>query len=405
MLKQIYNSKTNNISIDFFLIIVFLTSMYFDISDSGKYNHRIFMILIMLCIYILRHSKIYFEKIMYIYVLFIILICASGIYGINNETAMGNIITLIACMILMVIIYNNLLTEKQLIIIINTIIAFSLILSFRVISVIDFDRLINGIYYPDVVLNEAIGNRNSIAILMAIGVNLSIYNIYVYKKFKNIIPFIIVLLAVFLTGSRKGLVLSILPFILFFLFKFIESKKIVSKIKYIIIGIILISSLFYITMNVEFIYDTVGFRLESIYREIVYGEASNEGSFNIRKDMVNKGLKYFSKKPILGYGVSNYRYLYGHDTGNETYSHNNYIELLVNNGIIGFLLYYSFYLSVIININRKRIKTKSIKESNYYLFMTCILISMFIMETGLVTYNSYLIYLLLGLGMKKLEKE
>ena len=60
----------------------------------------------------------------------------------------------------------------------------------------------------------------------------------------------------------------------------------------------------------------------------------------VRKGMVSYGLELFRQKPFFGYGLNNFRKL--HYIG--TYSHNNYIELLVGGGIVGTVMYYLMYL-------------------------------------------------------------
>ena len=205
-----------------------------------------------------------------------------------------------------------------------------------------------------------------------------------------------------LTGSRKGLIICITPWVIFFGIKFLKSKKIMNKLKLLFITVIMCVVTFNIIMKVEVIYDTVGFRIEAMYRSVVYGELSHEGSFNTRKNMINKGKEYFKDRPILGHGVSTYRYIYKHDMGKETYSHNNYIELLVNNGIIGFTIYYIFYIWNLVICNKKRILANSEKEKNYYLFILSILITMLILDNGRVSYNDYITYLLIGLSMRRL---
>lgn len=395
----------DNISFEFLLLIIFLISMYFDMTDSGVYYSKIILIGIMFIVFIIKNKKIYIQQNIWIYFCFSIMICFSGVYAKDNSTALGNIIVVISNLILMIIMQNIISSKRHIDIYLLIAIIFAIVLSLRVISVTDIQRLLNGNYYPDVVLQKYIGNRNVIALILGISLNFALYELYNYKSYKTIIPIIIIFIAILFTGSRKGILICVIPWVLFFLIKLIESKSILNKVKFILGGIVLSILVFNMTMKVEVIYNVIGFRMEAIYREIVYGEESTESSFNTRQNMVDKGLEYFKERPLLGYGVSNYRYLYKHDMGKETYSHNNYIELLVNNGIIGFLLYYLFYISALINTNYKRLKSISKQESSYYLMMICILICMLVLDISNVSYNSYLIYILLGMSMKRLDNE
>ncbi|MFQ9309618.1 MAG: O-antigen ligase family protein [Paraclostridium sordellii] len=396
-------SKQKNFSLEFILILILLISMYFDMSDSGIYYNKIIIIFTMFLVYIIKNSKLYVEKQIYIFYIFSIAICASGLYGIDNSSALGNIIVVISCSMLMLMISNNIVNENRIKIFLKVSIILAIILSIRVISITDFQRFLQGTYYPDVTIQKYIGNRNVVSLMIGLGFNFCIYMIYNYKKFIYGILGFMMFITILLTGSRKGLLICITPWVIFFSMRFLKSRKIMNKLKLICVTAIICFVTFNIIMNVEVIYDTVGFRIEAMYRSIIYGEVSSEGSFNTRQNMIDKGEEYFREKPILGHGVSTYRYIYKHDMGKETYSHNNYIELLVNNGIIGFTIYYIFYIWNLVTCNKKRILAKSEKEKNYYLFILSILITMLILDSGRVAYNDYITYLLIGLSMKRIS--
>lgn len=58
-------------------------------------------------------------------------------------------------------------------------------------------------------------------------------------------------------------------------------------------------------------------------------------SDQIRAGFIRTGWEYFLNNPFFGYGLSSFSVM----SGEGTYSHNNWIELLVSVGAIGFLLY------------------------------------------------------------------
>ena len=153
-------SKQKKLSLEFILILILLTSMYFDISDSGRYYNKIIIILTMFLAYVIKNSKICVEKQIYIFYIFSIVICASGIYGIDNRSALGNIVVVISCAMLMIMISNNVVTENRIKIFFEVSIILAIILSIRVIWITDFQRFFQGTYYPDVIIQRHIGNRN-----------------------------------------------------------------------------------------------------------------------------------------------------------------------------------------------------------------------------------------------------
>ncbi len=72
-----------------------------------------------------------------------------------------------------------------------------------------------------------------------------------------------------------------------------------------------------------------------------------EGTFEgrgtaIRSGMIEDGLAVFAGSPVFGEGIDQYR-IVGAFGG---YAHNNYVELLANFGVVGFVLFYAIYLVI-----------------------------------------------------------
>ncbi len=73
----------------------------------------------------------------------------------------------------------------------------------------------------------------------------------------------------------------------------------------------------------------IGQRLLNMVLELLGG--NTDGSTSVRMGMLKCGLSMFSQKPIFGWGLGAFTDLGGF----ETYSHNNYVELLVAVGLVG----------------------------------------------------------------------
>ena len=211
-------------------------------------------------------------------------------------------------------------------------------------------------------------NANSIGIFSALGSMLSLY--FVQKqnnKIINIVLFLSFIMFTFLcllSGSRKGLLLFIMLNGLF-LFLLTKNKLIIS-----LVILLSVSILYYLLMNIDILYNIIGKRMQNMI-EGFFGLGTSENSFNIRQDMIEKGFQFFSQKPILGYGINNFRNLYDINT----YAHNNFIELLVGIGLVGFTVYYIAYAYVLC----KLFKTTFIKPNRLsiiaFVINTCFLIS------------------------------
>ena len=98
-----------------------------------------------------------------------------------------------------------------------------------------------------------------------------------------------------------------------------------------------------------------------------------EGSSN-RDVLVVIGIKIFQKNPFVGVGTGNYNTvivkenLYSVESG----AHNEFIRAGAEHGIIGIILYWGFFLSLFINISRRKEPQK--QYAMYFLALLCLII-------------------------------
>jgi O-antigen ligase len=134
-------------------------------------------------------------------------------------------------------------------------------------------------------------------------------------------------------------------------------------------------------------------RFESIQllfksEQLTYGSTADRLSF------LKLGLSTFMDNPFFGVGSNNFVVLFP-GTG---YTHNNYIEILANLGIVGFLPFYLMYFVLI-----KKLSKISNKGIRYFLLA---FVALFLFkEFALVTYYSkYLIIVMFWLYLTAEEK-
>ena len=131
------------------------------------------------------------------------------------------------------------------------------------------------------------------------------------------------------------------------------------------------------------VFDTINYRMEQLGKNLS-GKGGGDSSSATRANMIIDGWNLYKDRILTGYGINNYRIVSRY----RTYAHNNFIEILVDTGLIGFVLYYFIYWNVLKNLW----KTKH--DSGKALF--CIFLIRFIMEIAVITYYAKLHWILLA---------
>lgn len=236
---------------------------------------------------------------------------------------------------------------------------------------------------------------NGIGMSMAFAV-ISIFCLITYVKKRYIKVFYIGLTLVFsyislLTESRKAFFILVFAVGLFFV---LNSKSLNKKIVKMIITFLAGSLFIYIVISIPSLYAVLGSRIENLLIQLS-GEEIVENSFNLRQTMVEYGIYFWKEQPLFGYGIDNFRTLFGAVTGMELYSHNNYIELMVGVGFLGVTIYYMgvFYI----------IKQTINKSHILLIFSFTTMLVILISDIGLVSYKTFYIQLFICLAFSSVR--
>lgn len=264
-----------------------------------------------------------------------------------------------------------------------------------------FATLINAIYVILTIDIAALGevqlganmlegwNGNGIGFMMAQGAIIGWYLLGQAKKaFSKLVLLLCVVFFAVLTmytGSRTAFIMLIAEFVIYICLK--SPIKIVRNM--LIVAAMLVLA-FYVVMNVESFYKVLGVRLEGLI-SLFTGKGSADSSAISRDLFIENGKIWFAENPIFGVGLNNYKVLNQVATGRFTYSHNTFIELAVDLGIVGLIWYYSIYIYLTIIIF-KHVKNKHIKA-----LLLSALIASLISQYGTVSYYGFYQNLLLFL--------
>ena len=232
-------------------------------------------------------------------------------------------------------------------------------------------------------LGESItGNANAFAIVVMFSLICSMWFVMYsngYKKYMYIVFGVMQYFMLFLSGGRKYILVPLAFLFLLFLLQ-MDTRKKGKMVVHGVIFMLIVMISFWAMFNIPQLYDAVGNRMEE-FINLLSGQGGMQTDIN-RQNMIKYGWTIFQERPVFGYGIDNYQIMNGSVSFEYVYSHNNFIEMLVNLGLIGFVVYYSFYLLLIYKL--WVIKGDATKLRNFFL---ALMICLFPLEMGAITYN------------------
>lgn len=228
-------------------------------------------------------------------------------------------------------------------------------------------------------------NVNVIGMIMVVCAIFSLYHAYYTGKRRYYILVLAEFALIVLTSSRKSIITIGFALIMMACIKSIDYKVFFRML--VAVGVAI--AILYLIMNVDELYRAVGRRFESMWSHLQ--TQSGDYSMFARNMFITYAKQYFLEKPIIGSGAATFLSKLGSDTGFYAYAHNNYYEILVGVGLVGFTIYYSFYAYLLIKLMNMSFKFGDLTAKA----MLTMLVSIMICEYGIVLY--YSIYALIFL--------
>lgn len=394
ILKEIFNDEDRRLQffIDLFLLLFLCTK-----TGMGKYFvlEALFLggFIILLGYKIIKNKeKIEITKYNIWYIVFTIFACLSYFWAMSKEYALKIFPSILALSIFGLAITNYIKNkgdfEKilKLYVIANLYAAIKILLFYWFEKGTAANRIINitGIYF------------NTVAQVMAFSVIIVAYLGINSKNKGYIIIAIIQMIVIYMSESRKALLMPIVGILIILLLKKKAKKEIISYACISIVAILTIICAVQLNTGLRDEFD-------SLMKSVILRQETNDYSINLRSFLRETAVDLFYQKPILGAGINNFAYYVKNYTSytEDRYAHNNYVELLSCVGIVGTVLYYWLYGYILIKLLRKIIKDRSIK--NIFAFALIIVLAIF--EWGIVSYSGCLYNLIIFMSHSIADKE
>ena len=390
---KIYNKK---IDLRALSLLIYITGLLFFNGTIMFYLTTMFFILINL-ILIVKDNEFYIPAYFSFITIFIIfnfiLILFNNIPFRSISMNRNLILTLNSIIGLLII---NLFTQRKTVKYVVSLFPIILFIFLIFIIFLDFNNIFNGRLAFN--LKNPFGsgtyNSNIIGYFICVCLLMSIIDLKFFRpSIKKLVLFRIFYYVLFLIllGGRKTFIYAML---IIFSSYFYSSNNMKNRFKKIFIILLTISVLLAVVTIVPIFYDIIGFRLVDIFKSVFLNEELTESSAVHRSIMIDIAKELIKEKPWLGYGLDSFSQLSPY----KTYSHNNYLELILSSGYVGLTLYYLTFLFFFI-------KVLFLRDKYIRYFFSSIILFFLILDYSVVSYMSreimLIIYMTFGLTNMK----
>lgn len=319
---------------------------------------------------------------------FIVFSFISLAWSININASLSTIITLIQLLIMSVILYSYISTFENIESFIYGFMISGMICAFVVVEYYGFGEYIRLMFLGER-LGGMINNVNIVGMYLSITVIVAFYQAYFKGKKYCYVFMLFAVLVAFGTGSRKSVAMVALGIGLLLIMKYRENISLTAFAKLLVAVIVFLIILNYISTMP--IFQGVFSRISSMFG----GESGKvDGSASMRFSLIEAGWDSFKQRPYTGVGIDNARLVSKEVLGVSLYMHNNFIELLVCVGIVGFLIYYAIYFYLIKNLYTLSVITGNTATT----LMFTIMVSLLVMDYGMVSYYNKITYIFFAMA-------
>ena len=191
-----------------------------------------------------------------------------------------------------------------------------------------------------------------------------------------------------LTGSRKGIIMTIAASILVVVY-WVWQQPIRRRLLISVLVVVALAAIGYA------LYQSPQTARISEISSFLQGGSVTDTGLAKRGGMLEDAVDLWLQRPFTGWGLDQFRNVSGWDT----YSHDNYVELLANQGIVGCLLYLMVYVSALLSLARSLWRSKDAGLSADVFWAMVVVIVMMGWDIGAVSYYDRLSWVVLSVAI------
>lgn len=349
-----------------------------------------------------KKANKYVVRFLVVKLLFIIWAFSSCLWSVNASTSANYSITLCLRLLLSLAILLYVDKAKKLDLLLKMLVFAATVLCIRILVTVPFSAYGEARIGQYLSFNEDSSYGNT-GITYVLGVASVILFLSDNKIVRNILLRYALILAFtvlsLFSGSKKQIILLLAAIILMVIKK---SKRVSGLIRNSIIALVFLGLFLFLVFYVDVFYNSIGVRLESMLAYFFDDLGQADKSTINRVQYIKYAWEVFLNHPINGIGLDGFQYV---NPITQCWAECNFVELLADLGIIGFVLYYIPHLIILRGMVQKFRTGRGI---NYVL--VALMAAIFIIDATMVSYRNVTLQLWLAVALsifiidKKIDK-
>lgn len=315
----------------FLFLFMAFCNMTTSLNDTNKYCNIIGVVFILLAgLYFIHKPGSMVNPFSIDFTLFTAYAFISTFWSPARETSMLEVRSFFRILVMSVLMYNFLDSQRKKDLILSSFVAAGLAASFYTFLYYGLGSFIEGMK-NGTRMGWEIYSINYVSVMLMVASIISLWFVFFKKKWWDIVPAVICAVVALSTGCRGALFCFVAGLFTLVFLSFKGKWKLITPL--IMIGL-LVAAYFVIKLP----------PFASVYNRMLnfIGVFSNsgDGSSNVRIQMISWGFEQFLKTPLFGMGVSSGSVVMAEHGYDFALYHNTYVEVLAGLGIVGFGLYF-----------------------------------------------------------------